>query len=236
MARNTATSVLDLLTHCFRHSHSTSMNSPADDAILNNQPVLQHPQHHQGHSGPSASSPTSKTKDVKAVCIICAETIKGDRFCRPCCKCKKNWCHECVRNLFTAAIEDSERMPARCCQTVIHHSVAKDILDDETIAVYKLRYEESCTSRPFYCPVPVCSTFIPPRQLKSADRRKRLSCPKCSTRLCTLCRQTVQPGHQCSTAEDPVLMKIRALKYKRCPKCGTGGRPAIILLSSLALT
>ena len=115
-------------------------------------------------------------------------------------------------------------MPARCCTNVIHHAVATDILDEETLARYKLRYEEFCTPKPFHCPVPTCSAFIPPRKLKSTDHHKRLACPTCATRLCTKCRQVAQQGHQCSTAHDAVLAKIRALKYKSCPKCGTGGK------------
>ena len=177
-----------------------------------------------GSPNPSALPLKGTTEDGRTVCFICASTIKKDRFRRPCRKCKEHWCYECIRNLFTTAIKDSERMPARCCQNVIHHSVATDVLDPKALATYKLRYEEFCTPKPFYCPVPTCSTFIPPRRLISADHHKRLPCPSCAARLCTKCRQTAHSGHQCSTAEDAILVIIRTLKYKPCPKCGTGGK------------
>lgn len=230
MARNTATSFLSLLTNCFRHSNFTTANSPSHHDMSTSQPVPHCPGRNDGPLTPSALPPPGTTKDGKPVCLICANTIKKDRFCRPCRKCKEPWCHDCIRTLFTTAIKDSERMPARCCQNVIHHSVAVDILDGKTLATYKLRYEEFCTPKPFYCPIPTCSTFIPPRKLKCADYRKKLQCPRCATRLCTKCRQTAQSGHQCSTAEDALLAKIRALKYKPCPKCGTGGKPSVFLL------
>jgi hypothetical protein len=227
MARLTATNILNLFTNCFGHGNSHVTNLNSDDAMSANQPVPSGPRRDEGHSGGLTSSallPTGTTKDGKIVCFICANTIKKDRFCRPCRKCKESWCHECIRHLFTAAIKDSERMPARCCQNVLHHSVAKEILDEKTLTTYKLRYEEFCTPKPFYCPVPTCSTFIPPRKLKFADHQKRLPCPRCATRLCMKCRQIAEPGHQCSTAQDAVLAKIYALKYKSCPKCGTGGK------------
>ena len=180
---------------------------------------------------PSAS-PSEPAKKQKVACSICANTIRKDCFGRPCRKCKEPWCHDCIRNLFTAALKDSERMPARCCQNVVHHAVAKDILDEKTFARYKLRYEEFCTPKPFYCPIPTCSTFIPPRKMKSADHHKRVACPKCLTRLCIKCRQIAQQVHQCSTAQDAVLAKIRSLKYKSCPKCGTGGKQEYSFLDS----
>lgn len=226
MARHTATSVLILLTNCFRH-HRSPTTSSDPTAMSTRQCVPPAPRRAEGHGGGlslSAVSSLGTTKDEKLVCLICANKIKKDRFCRPCRKCKEPWCYECIRNLFTNAIKDSERMPARCCQNVIHHAVAKGVLDENKYATYKLRYEEFCTPKPFYCPIPTCSTFIPPRQLKSADHHKRLACPTCATRLCTKCRQTADPGHQCSSKEDAVLSKIRALKYKSCPKCGTGGK------------
>jgi hypothetical protein len=233
MARNPATSILGLLRNCFRHSNSTTLTSQPNHAMSTSQPVRPDPRPDESRSGAlssSASQPTGTAKDEKLACFICANMIKKDRFCRPCRKCKEPWCCECVRQLFTGAIKDSERMPARCCQNVIHHSVARDILEEKTLATYKLRYEEFCTPKPFYCPVPTCSTFIPPRNLKSTDHHKRLPCPRCGTRLCTKCRQKAQPGHQCSTAQDVILAKIRALKYKSCPKCGTGGKQDTLLV------
>jgi hypothetical protein len=236
MARNTATSILNLLTNCFGHDKSPTTNPNSILAMSSSQPVRPHPRQDEGQDSrlsPSASPPTATAIDEKTACLICTNNIKKERFCRPCRKCKEPWCNECVQKIFTSAIKDSERMPARCCQNVIHHNIAKDILDETILATYKLRYEEFCTPKPFYCAVPTCSTFIRPRKLKSADYHKRLSCPRCATRLCTKCRQTAQPGHQCSTAQDTVLAKIRALKYKSCPKCGTGGKQGVLILPSL---
>jgi hypothetical protein len=224
MAPNSATSFLNIFTSCFRHRTSSTTDLHSDDVMSTVQPIPSASRQDGSdnrHLSPSASPPA---KREKIVCLICNNTVRRDRFCRPCRKCQEPWCYECIRNLFASATKDCERMPARCCQNVIHHGVAKGILDEKTLATYKLRYEEFCTPKPFYCPIPTCSTFIPPRKLKSADHHKRLACPGCATRLCTKCRQTAQSGHQCSTAQDAVLTKIRALKYKLCPKCGTGGK------------
>jgi hypothetical protein len=224
MAPNSAVSLLDVLTSCFGRRTSSTTVLPPDGVVMSVQTIPSASRQGENDSGHCSASASLPAKREKIVCLICDHTIRRNYFCRPCRKCKEPWCYECIRNLFASAIKDSERMPARCCQNVIHHGVAKDILDESTLATYKLRYEEFCTSKPFYCPIPTCSTFIPPRKLKSADYEKRLACPSCATRLCTKCRQAAQSGHQCPTTQDVVLTKIRALKYKSCPKCGTGGK------------
>lgn len=111
-------------------------------------------------------------------------------------------------------------MPARCHNRVMHHNVAKGILSEEELANYKLKYEEFCTPKPFYCPIPTCSTFLPPRKVKAPKHSSEIDCPACATKICAKCRQIAHDGRPCTP--DIIVSKIKSLKYKLCPKCGTG--------------
>ena len=97
------------------------------------------------------------------------------------------------------------------------------IVDDQELATYKLRYEEFCTPKPFYCPTRTCSRFISPRVVKAAHAQgdRPVTCPDCHILICIKCRQTAEPAHECPP-NDPLVTTVRNFKYKICPKCGTG--------------
>lgn len=101
---------------------------------------------------------------------------------------------------------------------VMHHGVAGGTLSPVEYDLYKLRYDERTTPNPLYCPVPTCSTFIPPRLLDPS--KTSIDCTICTTRICTTCKQIAEPDHRCEDNE--TIAKIKALNYKSCPKCGTG--------------
>jgi hypothetical protein len=166
------------------------------------------------------SPPRKKAKldvPIKVICKICTDELSGP-YSKPCLRCKQPWCLDCVKTWFTQASEDSERMPARCCNIVMHHGVAGGTLSPVEFELYKLRYDERTTPNPLYCPVPTCSTFIPPRLLDSA--KATVDCTICATRICTKCKQAADADHKCE--ENATTAKIRAFNYKTCPKCGTG--------------
>jgi hypothetical protein len=162
--------------------------------------------------------PRKKAKlDFPLLCRICANEITG-AYSKPCLRCKKAWCLDCVKTWFTLATTDFERMPARCCNMVMHHGVAGAILSTVELESYKLRYDEHTTANPLYCPVPTCSTFIPPRLIDSTQ--STVNCTVCTTRICTKCKQLAATDHACE--EEAAVVQIKAFNYKICPKCGTG--------------
>jgi hypothetical protein len=150
------------------------------------------------------------------VCRICTNGITGP-YSKPCLRCKKPWCLECVKTWFIMATKDFERMPARCCNNVMHHGVAGGTLSTGEYEQYKLRYDEQTTANPLYCPIPTCSTFIPPRLIDSTQGT--VNCTLCTARICTKCKQLAATDHICE--EEAATVQIKALKYKICPKCGT---------------
>lgn len=166
---------------------------------------------------PPARKKPKLSMPVKTVCKICTSEITGS-YSKPCLRCKQPWCLDCVKTWFIHATQDSERMPARCCNLVLHHGVAGGTLSAVEFDLYKLRYDERTTVKPLYCPVPTCSTFIPPRLTDSSQGT--VNCTLCATRICTKCKQLAATDHVCE--EEAATTKIMALNYKTCPKCGTG--------------
>ena len=216
MAREPQTSrlreVLHTFTNCFKMSSAPSDLQPNRPMSTSETPSPERQGDHQVNR--------KSIKDTGLECRICANIAPPTRTSRPCRKCKEPWCHDCIRNLFMTATQDLERMPARCDHKVMHHNVAKDIVTANELANYKLKYEEFCTPKPFYCPVPTCSTFLPPRHLKTMNQYGHVACRTCTSISCTKCRQLAEPDHKC--IPNAVLSKIKALQYKLCPKCGTG--------------
>jgi hypothetical protein len=187
--------------------------------------------------------PTPAPPKPVSQCIICCVDLPEDgdkKSIKPCRPCDSLWCTSCVRNMFIDACKDSSRMPPRCCAPInIHH--AKPYLNVEEAALFRSKYEEWCTPNPTYCPVPVCSAFIPDRLVPQHVRTKSkqrvdsgigtpnsasFPCPTCEADICTDCRQQAHPGSMCNIhefgldAETAELLK--AWGYKKCPKCGHG--------------
>jgi hypothetical protein len=190
---------------------------------------------------PAQSVPAPAPVEPVPQCIICCAYTPENgakEFIKPCRSCQSDYCTLCVRNMFLDACKDSSRMPPRCCVPVnIHH--AKPYLSAEEATLFRSRYEEWCTPNPIYCPVPVCSAFIPDRLVPQHVRTKQradsgigtpsstsFACPTCDADICTDCRQQAHPGSMCSIhefgldAETAKLLKMWG--YKKCPKCGHG--------------
>ena len=162
--------------------------------LLRNTPVTLGTGHGRRHRSRGRKSMSEKEVIPKRpTCTICTEAKGVEELLKPCPRCQELWCHGCIRTFFIGATWDSDRMPARCCHKVMHHGIAKGIVDDQELAAYKLRYEEFCTPKPFYCPARTCSRFISPRQVKAAQGGRPLTCPDCHTLICTKCRLTADP-------------------------------------------
>ncbi|KAF1832222.1 hypothetical protein BDW02DRAFT_590613 [Decorospora gaudefroyi] len=195
--------------------------------------------------------PTAPTRspilfeDLDVQCIICCEQLPkhsdpkhAKEVIRPCI-CSSTFCAPCIKNMFITACKDTTRMPPRCC-TQIQLRYAKPYLTHEETGEFKAKYEEWLTPKPFYCPVPTCSAFIPERLLpiqtrakgKRADSgigtptSKSFACPTCDAGICGDCRQVAHPNSLCNVSEFGVDAEttelLKSWGYKQCPKCGHG--------------
>lgn len=180
-------------------------------------------------------------------CIACCTQLPKEReplyareVIKPCRSCNSAYCVSCVKGMFLSACKDSTRMPPRCCMQIHLHHI-KPHLSHEEISEYKARYEEWSTPKPLYCPIPICSTFIPerllPRRAGARGKRKvdsgigtptspNIKCTECDCEICVDCRQMSHPGNVCANMDLGVDVDTAALLkawgYKRCPKCSQG--------------
>lgn len=157
-------------------------------------------------------------KPPKPQCKVCYTDLEG-LYSTPCRKCKSPRCYDCLKREFGVAMMHLERMPVICCGTIMHYEVVNKLLPTAEIEAYKLRFDEQNTANPLYCPVPTCSTFIPPR-LFSKNETKVL-CITCSVTICTKCKQQADDNHICAKIEQREAI-LNTFHYKICPKCGTG--------------
>ena len=175
---------------------------------------------------PPRKKQKTKKPDDCLTCRICHSPV-GDAYLKPCRRCKQPTCYNCIKGLFAAAMSDHERMPVRCCGHVTYHNVLKDLVPQAEVDRYAKRYDEASTSNPFYCPVPTCSAFIPPRVLKIQMQHGRITCESCKTTSCVGCKQVAESDHKCGPQDDGGLQDdrdiiLKSFQYKICPKCGTG--------------
>ena len=171
-------------------------------------------------SVPPRKKQKTKESEKPLNCRICRSRV-GDAYLKPCRRCKQPICFTCIRGLFAAAMSDHERMPVRCCGHVTYHNVLKDLVPQAEVDRYAKRYDEACTANPFYCPVPTCSAFIPPRVLKVQIQHGKITCESCKTTSCVNCKQVAASDHKCGPQGDRNTI-LKSFQYKICPKCGTG--------------
>lgn len=157
--------------------------------------------------------------EKKLACKICFNELEGP-YSTPCRRCKTPICYDCLTMQFKTAMKEIDRMPVSCCGCVMHHEVVKGILPVSELEEYKQKYDERMNAvDPLYCPVPTCSTFIPPRLFKPNETT--IACHVCETVICTKCKQHAEDNHECAK-EDPRKFILETFHYKICPRCGTG--------------
>lgn len=176
-------------------------------------------------------------------CIICCEPVPKEQEPIYPCKCSTAYCTTCIKDMFIKACKNLSHMPPRCCNQIQLHFVRPYLTETEA-AEFRTKYDEWSTPNPFYCPVPTCSAFIPPRiiqQAKTMDKGKqrvdsvvgipsspKIACPKCQTDVCTGCRGIAHNNSACEKIEfgvdEETAELLKSWGYKRCPKCGNGVR------------
>ncbi|PSN67975.1 hypothetical protein BS50DRAFT_572955 [Corynespora cassiicola Philippines] len=194
------------------------------------------------------SSNQQQDNDIKGPvlieCLVCTESMPESELRRPCKSCKHPYCQPCLKSMFIAACEDSERMPPQCCGLIgIYHAL--DLLTYEEASKFRDKFEEARAVKPFYCPVSQCSAFIPnrflPKVAKDAKGKRRtdsvvatptppaiVDCPKCCVEICFQCRNLTHGDLACGptngSLDEETANALQQWGYKRCPKCGHGIR------------
>lgn len=155
-------------------------------------------------------------------CCFCIEDIFDsdvDPLLRPCGRCHRPCCKNCIRKLFMDACKDESDMPPNCC-IPIPIAYASIVLSIEEVSVFKEKYEEWGTPNRVYCPVPTCSAFIPDRLFPVPEEPnprvggRPVLAKKSSSQTIIPVNSLPTPPSSCPS---PTFETISSIP---CPKCG----------------
>ena len=115
-------------------------------------------------------------------------------------------------------------MPPRCCTQPIPSHIIKQTLtrvNQQAFLKAVVQFSTPYQAR-IFCPNAECGEFIPPRTKIDPKQPFNVTCRKCSTRVCTMCKRTAHPiGKDCP--EDYELEKVLKIGeksgWRRCYKC-----------------
>lgn len=148
-------------------------------------------------------------------CIVCAES-KPYLETVPL-ACQHIYCQDCLRKLFDDATIDETLYPPRCCRAPINPETVRGILGPDLCNKFEAKAVEWETSNRVYCPIPTCSTFIPPPV--GTNHVAKTSCPVCTQEVCTACKREWHGGEPCKGDDEMLLQLTNAAGFQRCA-CG----------------
>lgn len=147
-------------------------------------------------------------------CIICQDRVDADGSWQV--PCGHYYCDGCLNEMFRVAMTDEQAYPPRCCrQTVVFENV-QHVLNRKLADEFAAKKEELDDSKPTYCHVPTCSTYIG----QDTKDGGTAVCSKCGDKTCILCKQGVHEG-DCETDEaiQETMRLAESQGWKRCPQC-----------------
>ncbi|KAM5366029.1 hypothetical protein ACJZ2D_010707 [Fusarium nematophilum] len=119
---------------------------------------------------------------------------------------------------------DESSMPPRCCAHPLSGSVIKGLLNRDAQQEFLkaiIQYSTPWQAR-IFCPNPSCGEFIPPHHKLDPKYPFNVTCRKCNTRACLMCKRNAHPtGKDCPEdwELDQVLKMGDKAGWRRCYKC-----------------
>lgn len=137
-------------------------------------------------------------------------------------QCGHRMCNSCLRRIFTMSIKDPQHMPPKCCNA--DHIPLKHVdhlFDDRFKILWNSKYQEYTTKNRLYCPANGCGQWIKPANMHSLHGRKYGRCPRCKTKVCTLCNNKFHSSGECPN--DPETNRLvdmaKEKGWQRCYNC-----------------
>lgn len=138
--------------------------------------------------------------------------------------CGHAYCGDCLRVIINQAVMDESKMPPQCCTQPIPGAIIQDLLDrdgQQQFLKAVVQYSTPWESR-IFCPNASCGEFIPPRRKVDLKHPFNVTCRKCRTRVCVMCKREAHPmGKDCPEdwELDDVLKMGEKSGWRRCYKC-----------------
>ncbi|KAK4542186.1 hypothetical protein LTR36_007033 [Oleoguttula mirabilis] len=139
--------------------------------------------------------------------------------------CGHRMCQDCLKRIFEMSVKDPVHMPPRCCTDEhINLKHVDKLFDLKFKNLWNRKYQEYSTSNRIYCPAPKCGEWIKPSHIhKDSHGRKYAHCPRCKTKVCTLCNNKMHKSSDCP--KDPEIAKLveqaKEKGWQRCFNCSS---------------
>ncbi|SPJ89765.1 related to ariadne-2 protein [Fusarium torulosum] len=160
---------------------------------------------------------------VILTCVSCRADFKGSKSLHSL-SCGHTYCDNCLRSVIHASMSDESSMPPRCCAQPLPGSIIRDLLSRDVQQEFLkaiVQYSTPWQARMF-CSNPSCSEFIPPHQKLDPKYPSNVTCRKCNTRVCLVCKRNAHPtGKDCPEdwELDQVIKTGGKAGWRRCYKC-----------------
>ena len=141
-------------------------------------------------------------------CLTCgSDDVPSTRTAKL--SCSHRMCHDCLKRVFEMSVTDPAHMPPRCCTK--EHIPLKHVdhlFDLKFKVLWNRKYQEYHTKNRIYCPTPKCGEWIKPSHIITKGGRRYAQCPRCATKVCTLCNAKLHKSSDCP--QDPEIAKLVA--------------------------
>ncbi|KAJ4864181.1 hypothetical protein T069G_00711 [Trichoderma breve] len=149
-----------------------------------------------------------KSTDPNALveCVSCLDDVPVKHTVKvPC----HSYCRDCFVRLVTAAVQNEQQWPPKCCLNQIpFKTVLKNIPDELKKTFHERSSEwEIPVSERVYCHVPDCGVWIKPGKISLARRQAR--CERNHV-TCTICRGQAHGNNDCPQDQDLNLTNLLA--------------------------
>lgn len=191
-------------------SNSRKRKSPPPDATL-----VERRRSKRISSAAKAKAQAKEQEQNLAECIACYDQTPPSNSIT--CPCSHTFCKECLVQLVKSLKGDESLYPLRCCKEN-HIPISENswLFDAEFIREYEMKMMEYGTKDRTYCHVPTCSAFIPPRE----DKVHVLSCNRCSSKTCRLCKEKSHRGRCRRDAQNEEVMEMmKENNWQQCREC-----------------
>ncbi|ORY66254.1 uncharacterized protein BCR38DRAFT_408212 [Pseudomassariella vexata] len=165
----------------------------------------------------NSSSPTSSIHEEIIECVSCLDDFTAKEMVKAPCH---SYCHDCFARLITAACENEQQWPPKCCLNDIPEGIVLSNTSTELRARYRERAEEwnIPVSDRIYCHQPDCSLWIQPIRI---DQVSSLGTCANGHRTCTICHGPQHDEADCPQDRDLIRTEELAEEegWRRCHLC-----------------
>lgn len=154
---------------------------------------------------------------ISVECVVCRDTFESIACLNG--PCGHFICRQCIVSMAEVANKNEEILPLQCCQQHLPMNTFLSFLQGPLRATFSSKCAEAATppNLRIYCPNKTCSIFI---GRSTTSTPCVISCPECSTDVCSRCRNHAHPRESCDDYECRGVRSLaKANKWQTCPTC-----------------